>query len=61
VDITIIVPCRNEVARLNLFFSKLLNNIPKKLLCEIIVVDGKSTDGSCEILKKIEGRATFLL
>ncbi len=51
--ISVVIPCRNEVAYIEKTIESLLQqkNIPGEI--EIIVVDGNSTDGTKEILEKI--------
>lgn len=50
VDISIIVPCKNEVNNIKWTIDSLLES-KNQLKCEIIVVDDASTDGSTEFLK----------
>ncbi|MBU3129344.1 glycosyltransferase [Clostridium tagluense] len=50
VDISIIIPCKNEVNNIKWTIDSLLES-KNHLKCEIIVVDDASTDGSTEFLK----------
>jgi len=45
---TLVILTRNEIKGLNEIFDK----IPRDIIPEIICVDGKSSDGSIEFLKK---------
>ena len=45
---TLVILTRNEIKGLNKIFDK----IPRDALSEVICIDGKSTDGSIEFLKK---------
>ncbi|MGH4123595.1 MAG: glycosyltransferase family 2 protein [Clostridium sp.] len=50
VDISIIIPCKNEVSNIKWTIDSLLES-KNHLKCEIVVVDDASTDGSTEFLK----------
>lgn len=50
-EISIIIPCFNEEANIRACLDSLLDDFTKES-CEIIVVDGVSTDGTAGILKE---------
>ena len=54
-SISIIVPLYNEKASLPKLYDAMVREVPSRADgCEIIFVDDGSTDGSCEILKRIQ-------
>jgi Predicted glycosyltransferases len=50
-DVSIIIPCKNEVDNLKNTVDSIMNS-KNKLSFEIIVVDDGSTDGSCDFIKQ---------
>ncbi len=50
VDVSIIIPCKNEVNNIRWTIDSILES-KNHLKCEIIVVDDASTDGSADFLK----------
>lgn len=50
VDVSVIIPCKNEVNNIRWTIDSLLES-KNHLKCEIIVIDDASTDGSTEFLK----------
>ena len=47
--VTVIVPTLNEVENI----EKVLMEIPKEKVDEILIVDGHSTDGTVELVRKL--------
>jgi len=52
-EISIIIPCYNEEGNIRACLDSLLDDFTKES-CEIIVVDGMSTDGTAGVLKEYE-------
>ncbi|HMC00580.1 MAG TPA: TIGR04283 family arsenosugar biosynthesis glycosyltransferase [Flavobacteriaceae bacterium] len=52
-EISIIIPILNEEKTIGKLLQYLIKNSSKENIAEIIVVDGGSTDGSQEIIKKV--------
>lgn len=59
--ISIVIPTYNEVFVIESKLTALLDISYPKELYEIIVVDSKSSDGTCEIVKKFEDKGVILL
>jgi len=49
--VSVIIPTLNEAGCI----ERVINEIPKDVVDEILVVDGHSTDGTVDIVKKIDG------
>jgi glycosyltransferase involved in cell wall biosynthesis len=58
--VTIIIPCRNELAHIRQCLDSLLANDYPQDKMEILVVDGSSSDGTREIVMEYTGRYTFV-
>lgn len=53
--VTVIIPTFNEVNSI----EKVLKEIPKKSVDEVLVVDGRSTDGTPELVRKLGYKVIF--
>jgi succinoglycan biosynthesis protein ExoA len=54
-EISVLIPCRNEEAHLRACLDSLLDDFVRSR-CEVLVIDGRSTDGSREIVREYESR-----
>ena len=54
-SISIVIPCRNEEYFIESCLNSILANDYPKEKMEVLIVDGMSTDGTCQILKKYTG------
>jgi succinoglycan biosynthesis protein ExoA len=52
-DVTLIIPCRNEVAMIQACIESILNQDPLGKDWELLVIDGASTDGTREVLDRM--------
>lgn len=54
IKVSIVVPCYNEEETIGVVIDR-ITHVPMNCEKEIIVVDDGSTDGSCQVLEKIDG------
>jgi len=59
-EISIIIPCRNEKKYIIDFLESVLNNDYPKELIEIFIVDGKSEDGTMELVNDFINAYPFI-
>tara|TARA_Y100000748_G_scaffold303376_1_gene308272 strand:- start:894 stop:1985 length:1092 start_codon:yes stop_codon:yes gene_type:complete len=53
--ISIIIPCKNEESLISECIESILKfELPKNIKTEILIIDGISTDNTCDIIKKIQ-------
>jgi len=60
IDLSVIVPCYNEEKNISLLFERFLEIKPKKLACELILVDNVSSDRTKLEIKKISKKNSFV-
>ncbi len=58
--VSVIIPCRNEKIYISQCINSLINNDYPKEMMEIIVVDGKSNDGTIEIVNELKNKYHFI-
>ena len=57
IDLTVVIPCLNEVETIGICITKSLKSIKKNnIKGEVVVADNGSTDGSLDIAKKLGAR-----
>jgi glycosyltransferase involved in cell wall biosynthesis len=56
---SVVIPCKNNIATIDKCLSSLMPYFNAGYISEIVVVDGHSTDGTLELLKKYPVRLLF--
>jgi succinoglycan biosynthesis protein ExoA len=60
VDVSIVVPCRNEIHHIRAFLDSVLRQDLGDLRMEVLIADGMSDDGTRQVLAEYEHRFPFV-
>lgn len=58
--VSVVVPCRNEVGYISAFVSNILEQDLGDMILEVLVADGRSTDGTRDLLEELVASHAFL-